>query len=502
MRHARALWLVLILGAGWTWGSSVHGDDIRDSLVVQTAMRQARAALAQGDAASAVQLLEAHLTRSSGHLGYLHLLEQAYQAQIQKLQEGGRADAAAPLLQRLAILQGNGGASAGGAPQAAAATLASEPVVRGKGPNIGSAAEPLRLADQKFLAKQFDKAALFYRQAFDLDRDLPLVSRERWAYCLLHEAVERLNAEERVDAEALAKQVRFALDLAPRLEFGRKVLDELAKRQPAAASAASGAAEPSRLRTSRDGHGWDILESAHFKLYHRGYAHAERVVEIAERTRAAVARKWLGGDQTLRWASPCEIYLHADGSAYAQATGQSPQSPGHMSLHAEKNDASRVYGRRIDLQATHPYLLDAVLPHETTHVVLADQFGRHYLPRWADEGLAVLSEPYDRIGRHLQGLAGHYGNGRAFSAAELMRLNDYPEPGRMGVFYGQSVCLVQFLAEQRGPQTVVAFLRAALDQGYEPALRTFYDMSMEELDQRLRQFIEAGTPSLTARRGP
>ncbi len=37
--------------------------------------------------------------------------------------------------------------------------------------------------------------------------------------------------------------------------------------------------------------------------------------------------------------------------------------------------------------------MTAILPHEVTHVVLADLFTTQQIPRWADEGIAVLAEP-------------------------------------------------------------------------------------------------------------
>ena len=48
---------------------------------------------------------------------------------------------------------------------------------------------------------------------------------------------------------------------------------------------------------------------------------------------------------------------------------------------------------RTNLRADHPQVLTAILPHEVTHVVLADLFTTQQIPRWADEGMAVLAEP-------------------------------------------------------------------------------------------------------------
>ena len=73
-------------------------------------------------------------------------------------------------------------------------------------------------------------------------------------------------------------------------------------------------------------------------------------------------------------------------------------SPGHSSI---RTDGPRVLSRRIDLHCGDvPNLLAAVLPHETTHVTLAGQFGDRPVARWADEGMAVLTEPREKVERH------------------------------------------------------------------------------------------------------
>ena len=42
-------------------------------------------------------------------------------------------------------------------------------------------------------------------------------------------------------------------------------------------------------------------------------------------------------------------------------------------------------------------ILASGLPHEVTHVILADLFPQQQIPRWADEGMAVLTEPREKI---------------------------------------------------------------------------------------------------------
>src|SRR5207244_3282532 len=104
----------------------------------------------------------------------------------------------------------------------------------------------------------------------------------------------------------------------------------------------------------------------------------------------------------------------------------------------------RLVTRRIDLHCDDPNMIVAVLPHETTHVVLAGQFGDVQVPRWADEGMAVLTEPRDKVERHLHNLDRCRQDGQLFSLRQLMQMHDYPDPRYIGAFYAESVSLVDF----------------------------------------------------------
>jgi hypothetical protein len=134
-------------------------------------------------------------------------------------------------------------------------------------------------------------------------------------------------------------------------------------------------------------------------------------------------------------------------------------------------------------------MLTATLPHETTHVVLAGQFGDHYVPRWADEGMAVLTEPRERINQYLRDLPKHQRDGTLFSVAELLRQDDYPEPRRIDPFYAQSVSVVEFLSLKKGPATFARFLREALDTSCDKALKRHYGYaSFAELESDWKQY--------------
>src|SRR5205807_8779872 len=124
------------------------------------------------------------------------------------------------------------------------------------------------------------------------------------------------------------------------------------------------------------------------------------------------------------WKPACEIYLYATAAEYAKSTGKPADSPGHATYKAQ---GGAIVGRRLDLRADDPNLLACVVPHETTHLVLGDLFADAPLPRWADEGMAVLAEPPARLDRFARTLHSSRRQGRLVPLDKLFGKDEYPE---------------------------------------------------------------------------
>jgi hypothetical protein len=234
---------------------------------------------------------------------------------------------------------------------------------------------------------------------------------------------------------------------------------------------------------------WLVAQTANFRIYHRqSREFAEKMARIAESTRTTLLQRWFGEEDT-RWPQRCEVVLYEDPRAFSAATGAPPQAPALTRIDAE---GGRVLGRHIYLHSATAEMLRCILPHEVTHSVIADHFGRR-IPRWADEGMAVLTEPRDRITGHLRLLPRWRDEGLVVSPRQLFDMGDYPPPHAWGSFYAQSVSLVQFLSQEKGPQTFAHFLRDGLKDGYAPALERYYGWDFGELDRRWRRhaFTEA-----------
>ena len=236
-----------------------------------------------------------------------------------------------------------------------------------------------------------------------------------------------------------------------------------------------------------------MAETANFRIFHNETREvAEKAARLVEASRAAACDKWFG-EPAPTWEPRCDVYLYATAEDYSLATHQPPQVAGHSTINA---DGDRVVSRRIDVHCDEPNLFVGVLPHETTHVVLAGRFGVHRLPHWVDEGMAVLSEPRGRIDLHLNNLPRYRRDGDLYPVGELMQMDQYPDDGRrIGAFYAESVSLVEFLCryKHKGPRAFARFLRAGLRDGFEPALEDAYGIhDFDDLQERWQRYAFGG----------
>jgi hypothetical protein len=240
---------------------------------------------------------------------------------------------------------------------------------------------------------------------------------------------------------------------------------------------------------------WHVHESANFRVYHVDAAAAAQASQTAEEVRSKQAKRWGSIATRSTWSPKCDIYLYPTPKDFAQMTGQPETSPGFSTMGINGN---RIIARRVNLRADHPQLLTAILPHEVTHVVLADLFTEKQIPRWADEGMAVLAEPVsEQIGR-ANDLAVPLEQGRLFKLSELMAI-DYPNAESWGLYYAQSVSLTQFLVEQSTPEQFVSFVRAAQREGVEQALRELYHIEgFPDLETRWRNYARRQIATVTA----
>jgi hypothetical protein len=218
-----------------------------------------------------------------------------------------------------------------------------------------------------------------------------------------------------------------------------------------------------------------------------------------EALRQTLAKKWLGdAGAALHWNPKCDIVLHPTDNAYFLEVGSGGRNTVASSLVDRK--LGRVVLRRIDVRSTQAHWQASALAHEFTHLVLADRFAGP-LPRWADEGAAILSDPHEKRSRHLHDLKNAVSSQSEFRVLEIMMLTDYPPIQRWGTFYGQSASLVEYLVSEGGEEQFIRFLETTLDLGYERALQQVYHIGILELERRWRDRLRNPIGSLASKRG-
>lgn len=218
---------------------------------------------------------------------------------------------------------------------------------------------------------------------------------------------------------------------------------------------------------------------------------AKRLPEACEALRRQLQETWIG-TAGHAWSPRCDIVVHSRVAGYVRQLGAgSQQSSGCATIDVERG---QVVKRRIDLRADADDWLISALPHELTHVILADKFADRQIPRWADEGIAILAEPVSRQAIRRAAMQRAVTRAGRFGAAELLSLREYPASDRRDAFYGQSASLVAYLIERDSPARFLEFLQLGQKQGFEPALVEVYQIrSLAELDARWRpQLLDQG----------
>ena len=504
----------------------------------------------------AVQVLEEQLPRTNGDARYLGLLSEAYRSYIKDLWHGNQEFLARKYLERLCVLDptaardpilsgivkgpdirpGSDGRLASGGwrmtekdnisppthipPPAISPPLTfpariEQATVRAKlidnheqplcddpfslservgNPGKSLARQLLECGETEFGLRRYTEARLCYEKAFQANAHVIDACRDHWAQCIIAQVTEQLAAARETPSPAslveLRKLVREATAMAPSLaETGKRLMDDIDNRSRSEGNF------PARLairHLDRISQGCQVAESPHFRIFYKGQTRdfVEKVAEQAERTRLEMYRKWFGHDG-VAWQYKCDLYLHAGADDYCRITKLPFDSPGYASFEIEKN-GMKIVSRRMDLRCDQEDMLDTTLTRETTFVVLAGMFGPVLPPRWAEVGMAVLSESPARVGQHRRNLVKFYQDGTLPNVRNLMKLaGEPPSPTRksMKTFYAQSVVLVEFLAMQRGPTAFTEFLRDALRDGYEPALRRHYGWTFADLETRWAQYV-------------
>ncbi|MBC7352021.1 MAG: hypothetical protein H5U08_06655 [Thermogutta sp.] len=210
---------------------------------------------------------------------------------------------------------------------------------------------------------------------------------------------------------------------------------------------------------------------------------ARELGEAAEKYRKELAQLWLG--HTLPdWSRPCPVTVHV---------GPNLGAGGATTFVFDRGE---VYGWKMTIQGPRERLLDSVLPHEITHMILASHF-RQPLPRWADEGAATTVEHISEREKHRRMLLEFLRTRRGIPFRHMFAMEEYPQD--IMPLYAQGYTLAEFLIQQGGHRKFIQFLEDGLkDNNWDAALARHYPyQDLGRLQLSWVDWVARGFPQLS-----
>jgi hypothetical protein len=112
--------------------------------------------------------------------------------------------------------------------------------------------------------------------------------------------------------------------------------------------------------------------------------------------------------------------------------------------------------------------------------VLATAMGRP-LPRWADEGAALLAEDIDDTEKLKQGVRQVLGKKDRVPLRRLFAVREYNEMTDVNLLFAEGYSVARFLVERVDKPTFLAFVKKGMDEGWDAAAKSCYRFNNVEL---------------------
>jgi RNA polymerase sigma factor (sigma-70 family) len=219
---------------------------------------------------------------------------------------------------------------------------------------------------------------------------------------------------------------------------------------------------------------------------------AQLLGEAAERSRKKEAERWLGKELPA-WSERCAIHVRTTDGGMGGATTFSFGETRVLDFGATSDGGvagsiveAKVLTREMHLEGPLDRLLSSCLPHEITHTILADYF-RGPVPRWADEGAALMAEDDEEQQRHEQmmwKLAAK--SDRFIPVSRLLPMNDFPQD--VMPLYAEGHSLTRWLVAQRDRKWFLEFVKHGIKgKDWKDSVWKYYDL--EDLDALETQWL-------------
>jgi hypothetical protein len=203
---------------------------------------------------------------------------------------------------------------------------------------------------------------------------------------------------------------------------------------------------------------------------------AQSVGEYAEYYRRQLALEWLGFELPA-WRDPCTVHVRVTHGGAGGATSFAFEN-------------GQVLGQDMTVEGPLDRILESVLAHEVTHTIFAAKF-RRPLPRWADEGGAVLSEDGLEVARHDRMVRELINDGRMIPLSRLFVLTEYPND--VMSLYAQGFSVARYLVSLRGRRVFLDFVWDGQQFGWRNVVERYYGFrTIDELERNWIRWLATG----------
>ena len=229
---------------------------------------------------------------------------------------------------------------------------------------------------------------------------------------------------------------------------------------------------------------WKIYKSDHFAVYYK------EDLSFAQRVGYKVEEYYKQLDRSIGFTrfgkfwtfdKRCKIYIYSNRKNYLENNNIQSWSAGFANY-----DKREIVSYKESVN-----FLTSLLPHEMTHLILADYMEKN-IPLWFNEGLAVNMELTSKSG-YVNTIKEELKKGNNFSIYEVLDKTNYPEDEeKVLLFYSISYSLVNFL-RSKGQYRFTNLCRALRDgKNFERALISSYQFdfgSLDRLDKKWQEHI-------------
>lgn len=237
------------------------------------------------------------------------------------------------------------------------------------------------------------------------------------------------------------------------------------------------------VRTTYTGHSG---ESANFAIRtHSSTLDAAEFSIRCEKLRTELQSALFGSAGTSDWNPKCEVVLHQTRAQYLAAVGMAgSQTSGSATVGLSKGLVTK---RRIDLLVGADNETFSALKHELIHILFADRFPTKAPPKWAEEGLALLSDSDEKQNRHRVDYRHAQQTRTMIPLEKLLGCAEYPPGGQRAAFYGQCHAVVEHLVLRESPKRFIEFVQLTMETNPNNALNAIYGINgAAGLEEKLR----------------